>query len=1319
MAETYDVFLSHGTPDKPWVETLAKELDALGLRVFLDAYEIEAGDTFPVTLSNALRDSRFLVLILSPHSTRPWVELEWASFMAKHGPLGRILPVMLENTEVPTILEPVQRIDGTHRDAARVAGELATVVGLPTDLRNADARGLVIGQDLVFVLGRDGDELTITNPEGKARRVTLPWKVDNRFGLALHFYDRLTHEAVTTDRDRAELFERATTLGSGLFELLFEDEDRALLDRAMMPGRPRPLITLRSDDAMLLSLPWELLHLDGSFLLRDARVDVARSTLGEVGPRALLPEPEGFLKLVVNVSAPEGSGLEYEAESYRITKALSDRCPVVPTELGTLEDLVETVQTEKPTAVHFSGHGTPGALVFEDDEGRRQEVLIANMLRRLRERVSGGLPPLFYLASCHGNDPGEPATAALEKGEEGAESSAAVLHREGVPQVVGYYGPIVDELSTRAEVAFYRALAEGETTRYAIRQARAALAEPFAEPNTRHRPGEVVEESRGGLTAALEAEDHSHPFAWAQLVFYHRGPDRALSKPAVAGVWRRAEAPRRTFKGAGNRRVLSTGFIGRRNELHRVRRWLRRSERVFVFQGLGGLGKSTLALQVLPMLGSSEVVTLWCQETDEHPDRAEALIGQLLEFCRRRFGLEWEPVVPQVDRLAGDDPARRFELFLDALRQKTEGRLVVYLDNLESLLVLVGPADADAHDETAFGEWSSSSVAAIWRRLAVAARDSEDLYVVASCRYRNQDFTGALLPVSPLPADALFRLMGWFPALRQLSIANRVRLVERLAGHPRAVEFANDLLTGVEAAQEGGESPTWKVSEDRSARTADVEREWKQLMEPILPVVEGKVWDDLLLAQIWEHVLDEQARRMLYRMTLLRRPSEWELMALLGEAEDDRKASFSTAERLRATSLLEQLKVQVVNAEGRLRRVCRYTLHPAIYQFIRRSFREADIDRGATHRRLGGYFEREFHLLPLIETALEGSYHLFQAEEFDRASLLVGLASQILVQFGSTREAVAILEPFFVERVRSAIEPQRMEGLLGTAGLACQCLGEIEKAIGFFDEALIVAREVGNRSGEGMTLNNLGLAYAALARVEDAIAYYEKALVIAREIGRRDSEATALGNLGQVYADLGDVRQAIRFYKRELAILDGIGDQRLKGDALGLLGEAYAVLGDRKTAISYFKQRVEIARHIGDRRGEAAGLGNLGAAYANQGEAGKALSHYEKALVIDREIGDLRGEAKDLGNLGRAYTTLGEYEKATECYEKALLISRKIGDKRTEGRTLSSLGFAHADAGRTSKAITLLEQALEIGIAIQDPLIVAGVLPRLEGLRGS
>ncbi len=1275
--QTWDVFLSHGSPDKPWVETLASELEALGLHAFLDRREIEPADSFPQILSDGLASSRFLVLILSPHSGRAWVNLEWQSYIAHHGPIGRVLPVLLESTEIPALLASIQRIDATDHDAARVAGEIARLAGRPGQLKEGDARRLVLGQDLLFNISRDGDELRLTDPLGHTRTVTPPWRVDNQFGVALHFFDRLTREPVTTDADRADLVARATTLGSLLFDLLFDEEGRERLRQAMVPGRPRPLITIRSDDDLLLSLPWELLWHDGSFLLRDARVDLARSTPGEVGPEALLSAPAGPLKLVVNVSAPEGSGLDYEGESYRITKALSEQCRFVPTELGTVEDLVETVRAESPTAIHFSGHGAPGGLAFEDEEGREESVRIADLITRLRQRVDGSLPPLFYLASCHGNDPG--ATAKPEEGKSGAESSAARLHREGVPQVVGYYGPIVDELSTRAEVAFYRALAEGETTRYAVRQAREALAAPFWSARAGHRPRAVAESGEalraGTAPAVAEAPRHTHPFAWAQLVFYHRGPDHPLSLATETGVRPHEPVLQRTFEGIGDRRVLTTGFIGRRAELHRVRRWIREGRRVFVFQGLGGLGKSTLAFHAIPLLlrGEGVAITLWCQEVEQRPDRAQALTSQLLDFCRKSFGVEWEPVVHQVDRVAGDDPVQRFALFLQVLLQSLP-RLVLYLDNLESLLV--GPKDAEAeNDETILGQWASEDLGRLWQTLTELARDSDRLYLVASCRYRNEDFTGSLLPISPLPPDALYRLMGWFPALRRLSGPSRVRLVGRLAGHPRAVEYCNDLLAHALAEREDRGAP-WRLPEDPTE--ADLEREWAELMEPVLPRVRDKLWANLLLAEIWDRVLDDRARRMLYRMTLLRSPWEWKLAAVLGEEGGGEEVALTTAERLRRTSLLETVELLVRTAERENAPVRHFTLHPTTAQFVHSRFGDDELLRQAAHRRLGDYLEVEARTSLVITVDIEAGHHLFQAGEYERASKQLGSASVWLQQHGRFREGLQILAPFLDGQVRKAMTPQSVGSLLATVGLAYFHLGEVEKAIEYHEQALMIAREIGDRHGEGADLGNLGLGYASLGEMEKAIEYYEQGLLINREIGDRRGEGGALGNLGAAYHRLGEMEKAIGYYGQALVIDREIGDRWGEGAALRSLGLAYGVLGELEKAIGYYKQALLIAREVGDRAGEGNALGGLGSAYYYLGELEKAIGYFEQQVVIDREIENRQGEGKALLNMGVIYTNFGE----------------------------------------TAKAVALLEQALQIGRAIKDPQIVRVTTDALADLRG-
>ena len=175
-----------------------------------------------------------MVLVLSSHTDgRPWVQQEWTSFIAGHGPLGRLLPIMIDAVELPAILKATQAMDATDRDATRAADELFKVVGDPSTLPADDARRLVLGRDLVFTLSRDDEQLSVVRPDGSTRTVPLPWKTDAKFGVAYLEFGKLHREVMTESADRADLFRHARVLGNALFEVLFDPEDAERLAKLL------------------------------------------------------------------------------------------------------------------------------------------------------------------------------------------------------------------------------------------------------------------------------------------------------------------------------------------------------------------------------------------------------------------------------------------------------------------------------------------------------------------------------------------------------------------------------------------------------------------------------------------------------------------------------------------------------------------------------------------------------------------------------------------------------------------------------------------------------------------------------------------------------------------------------------------------------------------------------------------------------------------------------------------------------------------------------------------------------------------------------
>ena len=280
---------------------------------------------------------------------------------------------------------------------------------------------------------------------------------------------------------------------------------------------------------------------------------------------------------------------------------------------------------------------------------------------------------------------------------------------------------------------------------------------------------------------------------------------------------------------------------------------------------------------------------------------------------------------------------------------------------------MVGPADDT--EAAAFGQWAEPALETIWHDADEMARGSDRFSLVASCRYRNNAFGDALLPVTPLPPDALFRLTAWFPALQKLAAPTRARLVARLEGHPRALEYANDLVADALTKWRNTKGE-WSLPEPPSSE--DIDREWKELVAPALPKVAEQPRDNLLLQAIWDQVLDEQAQRFLYRMTVLRQPADWSLLALLGEDDEPDETAVATAERLRYTSLLEQVELFVRMSEERIGTVTNYTLHPATVQFITTAHPDTPALRRGAHRRLGEHLEAPAKDSPLHRDSHRG-----------------------------------------------------------------------------------------------------------------------------------------------------------------------------------------------------------------------------------------------------------------------------------------------------------------------------------------------------------
>ena len=607
-------------------------------------------------------------------------------------------------------------------------------------------------------------------------------------------------------------------------------------------------------DAVML-LPWELLTVGGSFALESGQLHLVREVV--VAGAQHLPNDVTSPRILAHVAAPEGEDmveLDLEAAAYRIARALDPlREHTRFTELGTLDDLQEAARALGHTTIlHFSGHGSPGGLWFENANGGPEKVSVATLCDGLAA-VNSRLPAAVWLSCCYGAGTGKRGVSRVREwgGTETAAtepSIAAALHRRGIPQVLGYFGPVADALAARVDRDLFSALVETGRTVEAVRRARVSSKR-------------VLDE--GGRWAIF-------PLAWSMLALYHRGPDQKLLDPTLlkhpSRLSRDVLEPQKiAIEGAEGIAVLEHGFIGRRRVLAELRKRVNLGTRALGLYGLGGLGKTaTMTRLAVVLVGArqtaKDVIVLPFGAGRSEGGLSSRLFAGLHTLVRDivarhgRCPADWAARMQQIDELRDSD-AQAEALARALLVAAHEG--VLYLDNLETLQV-----HADGDDPAA---WREPAIERFFAALTREVPRSTTILMTSRCRPLGSCGEWSSLLVAG--KGEIFRMSAWWDPMRRLPFVLREALVENIDGHPLTVVWINSLLK---------EGPTEVIAPD-----ADPALVRKTVLDPALQSLGSRYKQELVLGELIRR-LPAGERAVLGECAEARKPVTRELLDRLG-----------------------------------------------------------------------------------------------------------------------------------------------------------------------------------------------------------------------------------------------------------------------------------------------------------------------------------------------------------------------------------------------------------------------------------------------------
>jgi predicted ATPase/DNA-binding CsgD family transcriptional regulator/Tfp pilus assembly protein PilF len=184
----------------------------------------------------------------------------------------------------------------------------------------------------------------------------------------------------------------------------------------------------------------------------------------------------------------------------------------------------------------------------------------------------------------------------------------------------------------------------------------------------------------------------------------------------------------------------------------------------------------------------------------------------------------------------------------------------------------------------------------------------------------------------------------------------------------------------------------------------------------------------------------------------------------------------------------------------------------------------------------------------------------------------------------------------------------------------------------------------------------------------------EQALAIAREIGDDQSAGMALTTLGLAAMVDGDFDHAAPLLEAGLASFQAAGDARVLWTLRHLSTVAF-LQRDLPTAIRLADQGLAMARAAGNGLDTARLLHNLGVAVAMQGQIERAIGVWREAAALYREADDSWGVADTFASLGRAAYELGDLDQAETLLQQSLALLRDIGDPQGMTTVLLHAGW--------------------------------------------
>ncbi len=360
--------------------------------------------------------------------------------------------------------------------------------------------------------------------------------------------------------------------------------------------------------------------------------------------------------------------------------------------------------------------------------------------------------------------------------------------------------------------------------------------------------------------------------------------------------------------------------------------------------------------------------------------------------------------------------------------------------------------------------------------------------------------------------------------------------------------------------------------------------------------------------------------------------------------------------------------------------------------------------RRVLHGELVGAIER-LHADRLGEQVERLAHHALRGELWEKAVAYLRRAGLRAVAQAADRDAVAHLE-------QALAALRRLPETRQTTELTFDILIDLRNALESFDwgrmdeplrEAEVLARALGDQHRLALVSTFMVDSLWTTGAYSEAVRFGQEALTIARPLGDRSIEVVATFFLARVHIARGEFRDGATLFERNVVALEGdlrherFGSAFIQSAVSGaFLADALSEFGRFDEAVGHAEAAVRIAEEDNHPVTLFTGLLYLGLTHLRGGDLPRATGVLERSLDLCRtwQFTDRTPEAA--APLGAAYALAGRTDEALPMVAGAVEEFRRRQYHIRPGLILLCAGTACLAAGRIDEAANHAREALAL-----------------------